>query len=626
MNKQLFYKIKSVLFLLVTLFMPVSTWGNDDSTTPSPTSDIYRNNVLYYFFQKKFLSATSRSLFFEKSKRYAPEKHNGNLLLGALYLSYGLFDDAKKLFIQVANKKGESVLRDNAWLYLSEIFYRQNEYDNALSALSHIKQNLPEEFESRKIILNANIFLAQGQYDQAVKILANFKEEKTIWTDYARFNLGVALIKLQQTTKGITIIEIVASHTGPLDSEAAALRDRANVALGYTALHNQKAVAARNYFERVHLHGPYSNQALFGLGQSWFIEQQPRKAIKTWMELNKRSVYGAAVLESNLVIAQAYIAEKNHSQALIYLKKAINIIDSDVILLQQTIIDIESNHVMNEIQWPWEPNNLPKALRRHTITKLMSSHQFIETLKSYRDLEQINNQFSAWKNSITAFETMLETRRRGYHDKLPAILKKYEALDTDKMNLRYSNLMTEVQNIEKNNDIIALKTEEEASSLKRVTAVNTRLKKISHLLSPKKSQRYRERARRAEGLLYWKIAIDYKPRLYAAKKHLEELASEISEATRLRTALDHAQQREPELFKQYKKRIHKLNERVSRMEAEMVKIIAAQQKRINLAAATQLNKQVKLLTHYKEQAQYTIAQIYDLNFTASNNNQIRRED
>jgi len=619
MNKQPLYKTKSILLLLVTLSMPVPTWSNDDSTAPSPTSDIYHNNVLYYFFQKKFLSATFKSLFFKKYKRYEPEKYNENLLLGALYLSYGLFDDAKKLFIQAANKSGKPALRDKAWLYLSETFYHQDEYDNALSALSFIKQTLPEELEARKIILNANIFLAQNQYDQAVEILANFKKEKTIWTDYARFNLGVALIKLQQTKQGITIIETIASHTGPLDSEAAALRDRANVALGYTALHNQQAAAARNYFEHVHLHGPYSNQALFGLGQSWLIEQQPRKAIKTWKELNKRSIYGAAVLESNLVIAKSYIAEKNHNQALIYLNKAIKIIDGDVILLQQTIVDIESNHLMNEVQWQRDPNNLPKALRRHTLTKLMSSHQFMEALRSYRDLEQISDQFSAWRNSITAFETMLDTRRRDYHDKLPAILKKYETLDIDKMNSRYSSLTKEIQDIEKNNEITALKTEEEASSLKRITVVNTRLKKISTLLSPEKAQRYRERARRAEGLLYWKMASDYKPRLHAAKRNLEELASEISEATRLRTALDDAQQREPELFKQYKKRIHKLSERVNHMETNMLKIVAAQQKRINLAAATQLNKQVKLLTHYKEQAQYAIAQIYDLNFTASNN-------
>ncbi|VAW86599.1 hypothetical protein MNBD_GAMMA16-2135 [hydrothermal vent metagenome] len=607
-----------ILFLIVTLFIPIPTWGNDDSIASSLTSDTHHNNVLYYFFQKKFLTATSKSLFFEKSKRYEPENYNDNLLVGALYLSYGLFDDAKELFIKVADKSGEPALRDKAWLYLAETFYRRAEYDNALSVLNRIKQTLPSELEARKVILNANIFLFQNLYDQAAKILIDLKEEETIWADYARFNLGVALIKLQQTKQGMTVIETIASRIGTLDPEAAALRDRANIALGYTALNNQQAASARKYFERIHLHGPYSNQALFGLGQSWFIEQQPSKAIKIWMELNKRNIYGAAVLESSLVIAQAYITEKNHSQALIYLNKAINTIDSDVTLLQKTIIDIESNQLMNEIQWQWEPNNLPKALRRHTITKLMSSHQFIETLRSYRDLKYVNDQFSAWKNSIAAFETMLDTRRRGYHDKLPAILKKYETLDINKMNSRYSDLTKKIKNIEKNNDIVALKTKEEASYLKRMIAVNTRLEKISPLLSPEKAQRYKERAKRVQGLLYWKMAIDYKPRLHTAKKHLKELASEISNATRLRTALNKAQQQEPELFEQYKNRISGLSKRVKRMETEMVKIVAAQKKQINLAATTQLNKQVKQLTHYKEQAQYAIAQIYDLTVTTSN--------
>lgn len=622
-------KINLILFLIISLLIPLSVRSDDGSTIPSRTSDIHHNNVLYYFLQKKYLSAISKSLFFEKTERYHPEKHDGNLLLGALYLAYGLYNDAKKLFIIVANNSNQPVLRDKAWLYLSEIFYRRGEYNNAHSALNRIKQTLPSTFEARKIILNANIFLAQNKYEKAVELLRNFKEKETIWTHYARFNLGVALIKLQQIEQGIEVIETITSNKKNLPPEAAALRDRANIALGYTALDHQQTASARRHFEQVHLHGPYSNQALFGLGQAWFIEEQPSKAIHTWKELNNKNIHGAAVLESSLAIAKAYITEKKHNQALIYLNKAISTIDSDITLLQHTIIDIKSNHLMNEIlldkiefnetPWQWNPDNLPKALKRHAIAKLMSSHEFIEALKSYRDLEYINKQFKTWKNSISAFAIMLNTRRHSYNNKLPLILKKYESLSIGKMNTRYNNLAKELQRIENKNDLLALKTAEEATSLKRNTEVNSRLVKISTLLSPEKMKNYQERARRTQGLLYWKIANNYKPRLHDTKKNLQELAFEIEEATFLRTELDKAQQREPELFEHYQNRISELRKRVNRMEIESGKIMAAQRKQIESAATVQLNKQIKHLTHYKEQAQYAIAQIYDLTLTAKSN-------
>ncbi|NOY73386.1 MAG: tetratricopeptide repeat protein [Gammaproteobacteria bacterium] len=609
--------------------MPLSARSDDGSTTPSRTSGIHHSNVLYYFLQKKYLPAISKSLFFKKTERYNPEKHDGNLLLGALYLSYGLYNDAKKLFIIVADNSDQPALRDKAWLYLSEIFYRRGEYNNAHSALNRIKQTLPSTFEARKIILNANIFLAQNKYEKAVELLRNIKEKETIWTHYARFNLGVALIKLQQKKQGIEVIETITNNKKHLHPEAAALRDRANIALGYTALNNQQTTSARRYFEQVHLHGPYSNQALFGLGQAWLIEQQPSKAIHTWKELNNRNNHGAAVLESSLAIAKAYIAEKKHSQALIYLNKAINTIDADVTLLQQTIIDIDSNHLMNEIlldkieldktPWQWDPGKLPKALKRYAIAKLVSSHDFIEALKSYRDLEYINKQFKTWKNSISAFSTMLNTRRHGYNNKLPLTLKKYKSLGIAEMNIRYNNLAKELQRIENKNDLLALKTAEEATSLKRSTEVNSRLVKIGSFLSPEKIQNYQERARRTQGLLYWKIANNYKPRLHVTKKYLQELAFEIEEATYLRTELDKAQQREPALFEHYQNRISELRKRVNHMEIESEKLIAAQRKQIESAATVQLNKQIKRLTHYKEQAQYAIAQIYDLALTTKSN-------
>jgi len=88
----------------------------------------------------------------------------------------------------------------------------------------------------------------------------------------AGFNLGVAQIKAGDTATGTATLDALGQE--PVDNdEQRALRDRANVALGFAALAAQQAPAARQYLERVTLHGPESNKALLAYG--WAALDQP---------------------------------------------------------------------------------------------------------------------------------------------------------------------------------------------------------------------------------------------------------------------------------------------------------------------------------------------------------------
>ena len=52
----------------------------------------------------------------------------------------------------------------------------------------------------------------------------------------------------------------------PYNEELSALRDKANLALGYAYLQAGDAKAARKPLQRVRLNGPFSNKALLGVG------------------------------------------------------------------------------------------------------------------------------------------------------------------------------------------------------------------------------------------------------------------------------------------------------------------------------------------------------------------------
>jgi hypothetical protein len=82
---------------------------------------------------------------------------------------------------------------------------------------------------------------------------------------YANYNQGAALMRSGHEAEGAALLEAVAAGK-EADDESAALRDHANLVLGYAQLRNHTGVNAVPLLSRVRSPGPCSNTALLGLG------------------------------------------------------------------------------------------------------------------------------------------------------------------------------------------------------------------------------------------------------------------------------------------------------------------------------------------------------------------------
>src|SRR5438093_626389 len=81
-----------------------------------------------------------------------------------------------------------------------------------------------------------------GRYDEAIGLLASWRGP-LIWSAYARFNLGVALVRNGRLDDADPFLSGVGTMLAAT-AEQAALRDRANLALGFAYLQaNQPARA-----------------------------------------------------------------------------------------------------------------------------------------------------------------------------------------------------------------------------------------------------------------------------------------------------------------------------------------------------------------------------------------------
>lgn len=199
-------------------------------------------------------------------------------LLATAWLAYGVPERARAVLSRAA--AADVDLRAEALLALAEQAWQRADGADVLRTLSRVPATARADLRQRSASLKALAEMAAGQFDQAAKTLTPIQidpqqlltatAEQRLQAGLLQYNLGVALIRSGQIERGRSLLDRLgrsgANSTDASDDATAALRDRANVALGWHFLREAQGATARPILERVALEGPYSNRALLGLG------------------------------------------------------------------------------------------------------------------------------------------------------------------------------------------------------------------------------------------------------------------------------------------------------------------------------------------------------------------------
>jgi len=383
--------------------------------------DLNYGNVLFDFYKQDYFTAMARLIAAREMGQTQPHAQDGELLLGGMLLSYGQHAEAADIFQRQMVAETRPGARNRAWFYLARISYERGALDQAQAALARIEpgeDQLPVEMEAESRVLAAQILIRKGQYDAAAAALRDWEGPKD-WSSYAKFNLGVALVRAQRVEEGSKFLEQVGTEASGTE-EQLAIRDRANVALGYASMQANKPEEARTAFQRVRLDGPSSNKALLGLGWADSALDHDRKALVPWTELAKRDVLDSAVQESLLAIPYAMARLDRPVQSAQNYEKAISTYEQEIQRLDQAIERIRGGQMINallaeqgatELGVSRRLESLPQSDETRFLYAVMAGDQFQETLRNYRDLLFLKGNLAGWKADVSAFDDMLATDR-----------------------------------------------------------------------------------------------------------------------------------------------------------------------------------------------------------------------
>lgn len=153
---------------------------------------------------------------------------------------------------------------DRERLATAREFYRRGDPVAASAALEPAISNRRRVNDPAVIDLHLRLLLARGLHAEAAAWLIGQKSAD-IQTPYTRFNLAVALMQSGQEPEAVTVLYRL-GRMRARDAEMRALRDQANLALGWHFLGRDLGGNAKAAFRLIQLHGPQSSAALLGLG------------------------------------------------------------------------------------------------------------------------------------------------------------------------------------------------------------------------------------------------------------------------------------------------------------------------------------------------------------------------
>ncbi len=582
---------------------------------PRQVLDLDYGEVLFQFYQEDYFAAITHLMVADERGRLPHHRKDADMLLGGLQLSYGMLDQAQARFERLLDKSADPALHDRVWYYLSKINYQRGHYRKAHRALEQIGDNSDKALNAQRALLAANINMALGDNAKAAQSLRDVRAPGG-WKEYLEINRGIALMRAGDITAGREVLDKLGKQPAA-GEELRALRDRANLGLGYQLLRSGDPAAARDYLNRVRLQGPFVQAALLGAGWADAEQGDFQSALTPWMALSKISGHQPAAQEARLAVPYALAQLGDGKQAAAYYELALDYYDSEQQRIDAAIDSARSGNLIALLAqadtgtsggWLHANPTLEGIPSGRYLVDVLAGNGFQESLKDYRDLGYLAGALNRWLDKIAIYHDMVDMRRLAYERRAPKVRERLARREATQLKQRWQQFKARVDAARQQDDPLQLATTQEIQQWARLQDLQTRLAALPR--TPRHA-RMREKTEWLRGILYWQIQADYPVRWWENSKQVRGIEPLLREAATKQAAIRQALQRAKAGFDGYDARIKALHGRIVALLPRIEAARGASGRHLQQLALGELETRRQRLVSYRSQARYALARSYD---------------
>ncbi len=304
MQKRSTEKIRSLLRRLLFAVVSICLPATAAEQNAGRLQELLYGEALFHSHQKDYLSAISRLQLVQEQGLLPSSSNDVRLLLARMKLAYGLHLEAGFDFHALLGQEVPESVRNRAWYELARTYFHKGYNKTAAETLKHVQGEVPADIAGDYQLLRATVLMSMDQNLEAARELEQWQGAPAL-AAYAQYNRGIALVRAGKHQQAVPALEMAVDMPAK-GEELSALRDKAQLSLGYVFARQEDYGRAGKHLELVRPQGPFSNRALLALG--WIAHKQGRSesALVSWMELRGRSPTDPAVLETLLVVPALY--------------------------------------------------------------------------------------------------------------------------------------------------------------------------------------------------------------------------------------------------------------------------------------------------------------------------------
>lgn len=587
--------------------------------------DLFLGEAFFYAEQGEYFDAISRldNELIQFGRLDEPmldpfhlQANHAEFSVGDFELYYRMHKRAGRAFRAVLEGNVSDEIRNEAAYRLARIHYEKSQMQEALQAIERIEGKVPDAIRDEERFLRAQIYMVVGRFSEAVDILEDMRDVRG-YRGFAGYNLGMALFLQGKEKAGIAQLE-KAGEVRADDEATQAIRDKANLVLGYRLLDAEAPEQAKQYLDRVRLVGPFSDKALLGSGWADVALGRFERALVPWTILADRNPTDKAVQESLLGVPYAYAQLNLHGRAALLYGKALEVFEKELARVNASIDSVRNGNFLKALvreelkqdkDWAVKLRELPGTPETWYLTQLMASNDFQSSLRNYQDLEDLRKRLDEWLGHLDAYEEVIEFRRRYYEPLLPELDKRFRVLDS-RIRLRLEQRQSLADRLQ--HMLVVPRPDFLATAEERILQQKLAEQEALYRDDPTPAgAEARRRIARMQGVIRFRLETGYHERFTETYNNLYALDDEIARMQAIYRNYVRTRQAATQSYQGYTAQLNQSRTRIHEAARQVATLMARQGRMIEMMAIAEFEQRRKRIEQYQVQARFAMAESYD---------------
>ena len=142
--------LRQIIALALIAYSTMTNVIAEERRNPGQINDLRYGEALYNFYQERYFTSITNLMVAKDRRPITTQDVDPELLLGGLYLYYGLHGNASNIFSELIEKNTSIETQDRAWFNIGKMRYKDHFFAEANTALNKVKDTLSAEREAEK--------------------------------------------------------------------------------------------------------------------------------------------------------------------------------------------------------------------------------------------------------------------------------------------------------------------------------------------------------------------------------------------------------------------------------------------------------------------------------------------